>query len=413
MAELRLLPDWIGAYMEFTDNTEPPDTFKRWVALSVLAGALQRKCALYWGSETFYPNLYVVLVGPPAARKGTAMRPGRQLLDAIGVPLSADSTTRESLIRSMAESGQALVNPETGLTTMHSSLTVFSPELTVFLGYQNYTLMSDLTDWFDCAPKWEYRTKTQGNDEIIGVYLNLLGATTPDLVRSALPIDAVGGGLTSRIIFIYEPQRGKIVPAPFLSDHEQELKLQLVHDLEAINKLQGEFKVTKNFVDLWIDWYTAQDGRTLFNDKRLATYVDRRQVHVMKLSMLCSVSRSSELKLRESDLQRAIQTLEQAEVKMPQVFGGHGKNLHAATMTAIMNEIALRRSVKVSELMGMFYRDVDQKTFEGIVQTLQLINYIDVEINGNAGDTVLRYRGESTAAINEAIKAAASGVKNE
>lgn len=410
MTSTRLLPDWIDAYLEFVDNTEPPLNYKRWTAFSVLAGALQRKCVLRWGSETFYPNLYVVLVGPPAARKGTAMRPGRQFLDELGIPLSADSTTRESLIRAMAEAGQSFLDQESQKLVTHSSITVFSPELTVFLGYQNYTLMSDLADWFDCAPKWDRKTKTQGEDNIVGVYLNLIGATTPDLIRSALPMDAVGGGLTSRIIFIYEPVRGKIVPAPFLTDREIELKLQLSHDLKIINSLQGEYKVTKQFVDLWIDWYTAQDGYAPFNDKRLTTYVDRRQVHVMKLAMICSASRSNELKLQKLDLERAIGILENAEIKMPQTFGGVGKNIHADTMTALMNEIALKKEITTASLMSIFYRDIDQRTFDQMIQTLKLMNYINISITPG-GDTLIIYRGESTEGITNAIKKAKEEMK--
>ena len=60
----RKLNDWIDSYLEYTKNSEPPDLYKEWVAVSVVASILQRKCSLPWGDITFYPNMYIILVGP-------------------------------------------------------------------------------------------------------------------------------------------------------------------------------------------------------------------------------------------------------------------------------------------------------------------------------------------------------------
>ena len=405
--------DWIDSYMQFVDNTEPPDNYKRWVAISVVAGAMQRKCYLEWGSLMFYPNMYIILVGPPGkSRKGTAMSPGRSFLEDLNIPMAAEAITREALIQTVAESAQSTID-ENGRTTFHSSLTVFSPELTVFLGHQNYQLMSDLTDWFDCARKWTYRTKGSGTDEIIGMWINLIGATTPDLIRSALPIDAIGGGLTSRMIFIYEPNKGKIVPAPFLSDVEVQLRADLMQDLERIHALQGNFKVTQEFVDLWIDWYTEQETAQPFNDNRFAGYCERRPVHVMKLSMICSASRGDSLRLERQDLVRAISFLTDAEISMPQAFSGVGKEDNADTLSAIMQEVAIRQRVTYRDLMSAFFHDVNQSTFDSMIKTLEIINYISIERKGGAtiGDNVIVYRGESSAAIGSAINAQLGGTK--
>ena len=209
----RQLDDWLDAYLEFTDNTEPPTQFHRWTALSLIASVLQRKCHLEWGSLTFYPNMYVVLVAPSGkARKGTAMGVGLQMLEELGVKLAAESITREALVRELANVSDKIIYPDNERVEFHSSLTIFSPELTVFLGHNNFQLMSDLTDWYDCRQKWIYRTKNMGTDEIVGVWVNLIGATTPSLIQTALPMDAIGGGLTSRIIFVCEQNKKRIVP---------------------------------------------------------------------------------------------------------------------------------------------------------------------------------------------------------
>lgn len=334
-------PDWIKGYLEYVEDSEPPVLFKEWCAVSVIAAALQRKCRLEWGTTTFYPNLYVVLTAPAGrARKGTAMAPARKFIDRIGIPLAAEAVTREALIRTLKES-EAVLSTETGVI-VHSSLTVFSPELTVFLGYNNVQLMSDLTDWFDCSPKWVYRTKNSGTDDISGVFINLLGATTPDLIRSTLPLDAIGGGLTSRMIFVYEEKKGKIVPFPFISEETKKLETSLYYDIECINMLNGQFKVTKAFLSGWGDWYVAQDGKNPFGqdyNKAFDGYIERRPTQILKLSMIMNAARGDDMTIDLCDLERAVNLLERTEKKMPAVFGGIGIGTNSQLTNIVMNSL--------------------------------------------------------------------------
>lgn len=350
----RNVPDWIEGYLAYTEDSEPPKLFKEWCAVSVIAAALQRKCRLEWGTTVFYPNLYIVLTAPAGkARKGTAMAPARKFIDRIGIPLAAEAVTREALIRTLKES-ESVVSTENGII-VHSSLTVFSPELTVFLGYNNTQLMSDLTDWFDCSEKWVYRTKTAGTDDISGVFINLLGATTPDLIRSTLPLDAIGGGLTSRMIFVFEEKKGKIVPFPFVSEETRKLETKLYYDIECINMLQGQFKFTKEFLSRWGDWYTAQEGKNPFGvnyNKAFDGYIERRPTQVLKLSMVMNASRTDEMVLDEPDLARAIDLLERTEKKMPRAFGGIGMSQNAQLTYAISELIARSpNGVTISDIM--------------------------------------------------------------
>lgn len=350
----RNVPDWIEGYLAYTEDSEPPKLFKEWCAVSVIAAALQRKCRLEWGTTVFYPNLYIVLTAPAGkARKGTAMAPARKFIDRIGIPLAAEAVTREALIRTLKES-ESVVSTENGII-VHSSLTVFSPELTVFLGYNNTQLMSDLTDWFDCSEKWVYRTKTAGTDDISGVFINMLGATTPDLIRSTLPLDAIGGGLTSRMIFVFEEKKGKIVPFPFVSEETRKLETKLYYDIECINMLQGQFKFTKEFLSHWGDWYTAQEGKNPFGanyNKAFDGYIERRPTQVLKLSMVMNASRTDEMVLDEPDLARAIDLLERTEKKMPRAFGGIGMSQNAQLTYAISELIARSpNGVTISDIM--------------------------------------------------------------
>lgn len=384
------IDNWIKSYLRYTDNSEPPTLFREWCAVSVIAAALQRKCWLEWGTVMMYPNLYVVLTAPAGkARKGTAMQPAKKLLSTLGIPMSAEAITREALIKLLRESERDI----DGIGGAHSSLTVMSPELTVFLGYNNVQMLADLTDWFDCADSWTYHTKTAGTDPIRGVYLNLLGATTPDLIRSALPQDAIGGGLTSRIIFVYEEKKGKIVPCPFLSEEEKGLYQQLVMRLEDIYQLKGNFTVSLDFTKAWIDWYTANDGRSPFGlvpQRQLEGYIERRPTQILKLSMIMSAAKRKTMIIEEEDLKDAVSLLERTEVKMPRALGGVG-TANDAELTHNILEYLYRQPADLPTLVKNFMYDGGSEGVGISLQTLLKARIIEVYLD-DRGKQLYRIR---------------------
>lgn len=359
----RNVNDWIDSFLKYTDNSEPPETYRMWTAISVIAGALQRKCFLSWGELIFYPNLYVVLVGPSGkCRKGTAMGVGARFLREVGINMASEAITREALIRELSGTEEQDINPNTDNIYIHSSLTIYAQELTVFLGYNNLSLISDLTDWYDCRDTWTYRTKNMGTDEIVGVWVNLIGATTPDLIRSALPQDAIGGGLSSRMIFVFEEKKGKTVPAPFLTKEDQELRSKLLNDLERIHMLRGEFSVTEEFIEHWIHWYEEQEeDPPFYGDDRFDGYVNRRPNHIMKLCMVLSASKDDKMLITERTLRRAIEVLKITERKMHYTFSGYGIAESADITSRVMATIerAGEKGIHKNDILRMQHFNID------------------------------------------------------
>lgn len=377
--------------MIYTGNSEPPDTYRLWTGISVIAACLKRKCVLRWGTLPLYPNMYIVLVGPSGrCRKGTAMSQGMFFLREMGIKLAAESITREALIRELKESNDTQVDPQTNEMHLHASLTIYSQELTVFLGYNNQALMSDLTDWFDCRDTWTYRTKHMGTDEIVGVWVNLIGATTPELIQTTLPRDAIGGGLTSRMIFVYEPRKGKTVVAPFLSEEERNLEVHLLEDLQKICMISGEFKITEEFMDRWIHWYTkTSEGKPPFDDYKFSGYFERRPTHLLKLCMILCASRTSDKRITAFDFDRAVDLMNLTEQKMPNAFSGFGKNQSADILDRVCATLRNREVMTFGEVLHVFYKDVDKFALEKIIESLVAIKAVRVDYAGK--ERILHY----------------------
>lgn len=380
--------DWIEAYLEFTSNTEPCEMYRRWCAISCIAAVLQRKVWIRW-EKKYYPNMYVVLVSPPGAgRKGTAMGPIKPFLREIGIPMTANSVTGAQLIKSIKKAKSAVKLANEAVVTEHHSITVFSEEFTVFLGYNQLDLMTYLIDWFDTPEgDWIRETATQGQFAIENIWVNILGGTTTDFMRTAMSAESAGGGLLSRIIFIYANKRGKIVSVPHLMKvdgkwvqapdiyaQDDPIRLKLTNDLRIIHSLSGEFTITPEFLEVYIPWYSNLDSERQKFTGPLASFSERRQVHLLKLCIVVSASRSSDKIITDTDFHTAREYLAEAEAVMPKVFRGFGEADNAYIIQSIMTTIALKGSIHFGELLGRHLSDVgSQEDLIKILRTLMSI----------------------------------------
>lgn len=388
----RNLSDWLDSFMEMTDNSEPPYLFRKWAGISAIASALQRKVRVELGlSLTFYPNLYVVLVGPSATGKGTAMKFASDIIEQVPtIRLSAQATSLQALIRRMKETNLTDVNVETGEQTYHSSLTIFSTEFTVFLGYHNQELIAALCEWYDCHNRWTYETIARKKEEVVGVWVNLFAGTTPDAIQASLPIESIGGGLTSRIIFVVEEKRGKLVVVPTKTEKEMRLQQQLVYDLEAINRLSGIMRYTEGFLKIYSDWCYYADGHRPFQDRKFDGYCGRRRKHLITLAMICCASHSDEMIMTSEDIDRAIALLAEVEIKMGKVFKGMGRSGTADLLNDAVTFIANSAvpDIPLFQFARYFEGDMDKIEMDRVITTLEAMNLIKVIKTPGVGITL-------------------------
>jgi len=380
--------------MEYTKNSEPPPLFRKWCAISTIAAAMQRKVRVDWGSDLImYPNMYIILVGPSATGKGTAMNSALNIIKEVpAIKMSAQATSLQALIRRLKETNLTDIDIGTGNQQYHSSMTIFSKEFTVFLGYHNRELMASLCDWYDCDSRWSYETISRKKEEIIGVWVNLLGGTTPDSIQSSLPIESIGGGLTSRIIFVVAEKKGQLVVLPTQTPEEVELQLLLIHDLERISMLSGGFKWTENFASSWSDWCYYAEDHPPFYDPKFDGYMGRRRSHVMKLSMILSVSHGRHgLVLTKDDFDEAVKLIEEVEIKMPLVFKGVGKSDSASSLH---KAVAFIENSKTSEIpfyqfARYFSNDMDKVMMDRVIGTLESMKVIKF-LHKPGGDDLIK-----------------------
>lgn len=394
----RQVDNWLDGFMEYTKELESPKIYRLWVGLSVLAAVAQRKIMLRWGHEIVYPNLYVVLVGPAGARKGTAMRPGQEMLEELGVKLAAESVTREALIQALCDSKE-FFQTKTG-TIIHCSLTVFNEELAAFLGRQDMNFMATINRWWDNPAYWDYKTKGSGVYEVRNAYVNLLSATTHELLQTQLSPDAIGGGFASRVIFVNAYRKERSVPIPIYNQETELLGKKLTEDLNVLLSLNGSFEASKEYQDLYSDWYIKNDLETpiKFRDANFSGYVNRRARQFQKVSILCALARGTvekrdDLILTDMDFERAKNIMLVTEAQMKDVFSGVGYGKLKFAYNKIMNAVKVSGTATDDELMELVMLDLDDpKQLDSILATLD--RHDDYVLVVNGASKKLRYVGE-------------------
>lgn len=379
--------DWLTGYLDWTDNTEPDQLYRIWTAVYTMSSALQRRVWIEWGPYNIYPNFYIVLVGPSGrARKSTAMSGARILLGDLGISLAAAKTTNEKLISELSEATETETMPN-GVAYTHSSLSIYASELVVFLGYNNPEFLAILADWWDSPDFWDYKTKGSGEYEVENLWISVLGAITPELVRSSLPVDTVGGGLSSRMIFVYADDVEKHVALPIYGIKERSLQKTLVTDLSFMQSYYGPMEIDESFKKLWVPWYEETMRNPPIKDPHFQGYLSRRPVHLLKLTMIMAISKKSDTNqklITAEHLKRAIELLEATEARMEQTFAGYGTASDSEVSSMVLTYIARKVTTTQAEVYTtfMYYLEGGMPKLIQMLRAFRDVNFITLTKTG-------------------------------
>lgn len=368
----RELDNWVLSYLKMVDSTEPSQRYHLWTAITIVAAMLARKCTVRLGPELFFPNLYTVLIGPPGARKGTAIRYGVDLLQEVdnsGTAMAPDAVTKEQLVMEMGERDET-VFLDGGKQIHHSSLFVIAPELVVFIKENDHERLGYLCQLYDGLDKFEYKTKTSKNVYINKPGLWILGATTPNWIEIAMKQLGIGGGMTSRTIFVYSRAKGKHIPATKLKPFDPELRSKLITDLATIKQLAGQFNFTSAADDTYSKWYEGSYRNTGIDDSRFASYWERLPSMVIKVAMVMSASRGSSMAIQAEDVVNSIRMFEKIHPEMPQSFGGLGQNIIGSQTEMVRALLREKGTCTKQFIMSTLRHNINYWDYERIVRSL-------------------------------------------
>ena len=380
--------DWLAAFMDYASFGEAPRHMYFWSGVSAIAGALRRKVWIDQAYFKWHPNFYIVLVAPPGiVSKSTTAGIAMNLLRQVpGIRFGPDVVTWPALIGAFAEATEGFeVNSE--LHVM-SSLTLESSEFGNLLNPQDKEMVDLLVALWDGKPgKFEKKTKHSGNDSVENPWINLIACTTPSWIAGNFPEYMIGGGFTSRCVFVYADQKARFVayPGQRVPRDLKQLETRLVEDLTHISMLAGEMRLTPGALEWGEAWYhrhyTVRSAN--LDDDRFGGYIARKQTHIHKLAMILSVASSDSLWITEEHLQIADQMVTDLEPDMQFVFSKIGKSDSALYAERLIWFVHSKGKVPYHEA----YRYVhsyfpSMRDFEDILAGCLRAGYVKLEQSG-------------------------------
>jgi DNA repair protein RadC len=325
-------PDLFKSYREFVGRSEAPGVYHRWSLIGCIAANLGRQFYLPFGEGKIHPNLYLMLIGEPGARKSSAIKLASKILAETGYDkFSAEKTSKEKFLADLA--GQGSADSFDLLSPGASEVFINSDEFNEFVGTGNIEFLSLLGAlWdFDSEKPFSQRLKNSKPIEIYQPTLNILAGNTGENLARAIPAEALGQGFASRLIFIHSEPSG--VKIPFPSKAPAELREAVVRILTQMKlEVCGEASLDLDAKEALAQIYTTF---TDLEDYRLKHYSSRRHTQLLKLCLIFAASRVSTT-ISLVDVIKANTVLSYAERSMHKALGEIGKSKNAEVSSAVL-----------------------------------------------------------------------------
>lgn len=409
----RLLKDWLPAFMAYTEGMEAPRIMHFWAGVSAIAGALRRKVWIDMKRFKWYPSFYITFVADPGiVSKTTTMDLSMDLLRKVPeITFGPDAVTWQALAGEFVKANTSFQFE--GAYHPMSPLTLASGEWGNLVDPMNKDMINFLITMWDGRSTFDKVTKGSGNDAIECPWINMIACTTPHWIADNMPAAAVGGGFTSRCIFVFAEAKEKLVALPDenVSKDYDERQAALIADLEHISlNLVGPYHIPEE-ARIWIRaWYEIlwENKKEDLDDEQFKGYRARKQTHMMKLAMVMAASRKDELVIDLEDFVAADKFLRLAEKDMQKVFSRIGRTEESLQAERLINFIRIHGKVSYAKALEHVHRYFpDAREFEGILGGIIKMGAARLAFEGPVKmvngtptqDAYLVYTGDSTGAV--------------
>ena len=374
-----LMPDGLAKdYVDWLTKTEPPPSFHFFSFLACIGALLGRQCWIDQQIFKVHPSMVVLLTGPQAVRKTTAM------VHASGLAYGADPDRFDRFEKVTSEklhSRLAGKNPAVGVLTL--------PEMTTVINKKDYqkTMIADLTNLWDNPDSLP--VETMGRQEILrDVALSSIMCSNERLLIQNLPADAFGGGFFSRILPIYEPvpDPDRLFPEP--SELSKDVKKELVYGLVETARVKGPVNLTRIGSKLYAKYYKSI-RRNVPLEPNMANWVSRMATgHLLRIAMLIAIceNRPEHVYIDESHIQKAYDLLQWVCGRLPKLFNLLGTSGVGEDSQKVMNAI-LGNGGRIArdKLTGLVYGVMSAKQLDEHIRTLKQAGLI-AQIEGGLFD---------------------------
>lgn len=380
--------NWLDGYLRYTRYQESPEVFHKWIGISILSAALDRRVWLErrgFGVTWYkiYPGqLMCVLIGTSGIKKTTALDIGLKFLKHINIPIIRGKSSAEAFLNDLKNDPHAVV---------------YAPELSVFLSKQTYAepIIDILLELADAKDIFRFKTLKGGEVIVNEPCVTLIGATTPTGLGDSLPAKSHSSGFLGRLIIVYANKTDRFNPLTDVEDTDitavevaemQQLEAKLKNRLAEIAKMAGPFRFgadgRKWFDEFYLRWVNSPMGRE-------EGYPQRRPDHLLRTAMVLQLSESDDKILSEKVLVKAHEYLLEIEDKIESAtmyIGGASikeKDKVLAVLRKAGGEMTLSQLL---HKVAMYFNDTEHA--QRTIMLLQNGGFINIDMS--SGRTIIR-----------------------
>ncbi|GAG00103.1 unnamed protein product, partial [marine sediment metagenome] len=231
--------------------------------------------------------------------------------------------------------------------------------------------------------------------------LTILGGSTLHWIKESIPTEAIGGGFTSRVIFVFRDKKEKLVPWPILTEENVKRADAIVHDLGEIAKMRGPFALNDKAMEIYTEEYIRFNRKSgLFDIPSLSGYANRRSTTLLKVAMVISASRTDSRVVDKFDMASAMSAMESVEVDMPRVLEAIKSEFIGDVCEEVLKLIMTRRTITRPQLIKAMRYRLSVRELDIVLETLLVIenkagkNIVTAE--NDSGKVRYIYTGDKT-----------------
>ena len=382
-------PNFIDAYLKYTEETEAPKCFHRWAIMSSLSAWLGRNFYLNFGHSRINPNLYVMLMGVAGTRKSSSIKIPVKLLKAAGYnSFSSSKTSKEKFLADLAAMHYDSEEEDDDLQLFDFSLQnddscaevmVAADEFNNFCGNGNIEFLSLLGELWDFEGLYTHGKMTSKSIRVNNPLVTILSGNTPTGFSLAFPKEAIGQGIFSRLLLIHGDPTGRRITFP--TAPSQEDTQALITCLQQIREVcQGPATIAPAAASLLDRIY---QGHTPMQDPRFEAYDNRRFTQLLKLCLIVAAAHKRK-EITSHDVVYANTMLTHAEHLMPKALGEFGMSSKSDVANKLMQLLnGTNKPLTKKELWAYLSNDMHGiQEFHTLLESLTLADKIFAVGNG-------------------------------
>jgi len=376
---------WLDTLLKSTDELESPKNFWFWGGLAAIAAIVKDNVWIdRGGAFKQYPNIYVMLLARSGLRKGPPINLAKRLVTKVGKSrIISGRSSIQAILKDMGTSQSA----PGGKIIGGADAFILASELSASFVDDKATMdiLTDMYDRINNEGEWKSLLKMQTftlNNPIVSM---LVGTNNPHFKNFFMEKD-VQGGFIGRMFVIAESKKHRTnslyKPLEFPLDD----KILLSHLIE-ISKLRGPFQgwYPSEAGEMFDKWYNELDAVYEKVEDKTGT-LERIGESVIKVSMLLSLARSTDMIIATCDMERAIAVCQQLVGNIRKHTLAQGsKQSYAEQKTLIIEELMGRETHQISQemLLSKYWMHFNLDQLTEIMMSFAAAGLIITETIGN------------------------------